>query len=81
MKGNVSVIIKMAIRELLQKWTDDTYSRCICVIPVQLITDDILSTVIRLVPPQLDAGAAYLTGDQAAGLAGDPLLGFHLYRS
>ena len=61
--------------------TNDTYCWCICVIPVQLITDNILSTMVRLVPPQLDAGAAHLTGDQAAGLAGDTLLGLHLYRS
>ena len=54
---------------------------CEGVIPVQLIADDVLSTVVRLLPPQLDAGAAHIPGHQAARLAGDALLGLDLDRS
>ena len=71
----------LSLKDLESLFRIDTYSGCICVIPVQFITDDILSTMVRLVPPQLDAGASHLTGDQAAGLAWDTLLGLDLYRS
>lgn len=51
---------------------------CEGVIPVEFIADDVLPTVVRLLPPQLDAGAAHIPGHQAARLAGDALLGLHL---
>ena len=57
-----------------------TYWRCVGVIPVQLIADDVLPAVIRLLPSELDVGAAHITGHQTAGLAGDSLLGLHLDR-
>ena len=54
------------------------YRGCVRVVPVQLVADDVLPTVVWLLPPQLDAGAADLHGQEAAGLAGHSLLGLHL---
>ena len=57
---------------------NNTYRGCVGVIPVQLIAEDVLPAMIRLLPSELDVSAAHLTGHQAAGLAGHTLLGLHL---
>ena len=48
------------------------------VVPVEFVADNVLPSVVRLLPGELDEGAAHLGGGQLARLARHALLCLHL---
>ena len=56
------------------------YLVCEGVVPVELVGDDVLPGVGRLLPRELDRRGPVLHGPQVGRLAGNTLLGLHLNR-
>ena len=56
------------------------YLICEGVVPVELVGDDVLPGVGRLLPRELDRRGPVLHGPQVCRLAGNTLLGLHLNR-
>ena len=86
----VRVLDSLVVGELLNTDSCSGLAQCnesevsyrggVGVVPVELVAHDVLPAVVRLLPAELDVGAAHLHRQEAAGLAGHALLGLDLDR-